>query len=122
VSIHSPNKARISRLSLIRHGIWWWADDPDNPFGFALLACPRISRTDKMGSLVYLYTMEEAVDWKYPKLIAREDCDSPLSKLGWVIHRGGDETNWTLPGRLHPSVTIKLIRKNIIHYNRVTKK
>ena len=111
------NRTQFWRLSIIRKGIWWWADDADNPFGYALLACPRISNTRRIGSFVYLYTLDEASSWTYPQLIARERSSSPLSKVGWVIYHDKHNTKWTLPGRLLPEVSVKLIRKNIVKYN-----
>ena len=111
------NRTQFWRLSIIRKGIWWWADDADNPFGYALLSCPRMSQTRRLGSLVYLYTVDEASDWTYPALIAKERGVSPLSRLGWIIYHDSNRTKWTLPERLTPNVSIKLIRKNIVKYN-----
>jgi hypothetical protein len=116
------NKVALWRQALIRKGVWWWADDTDNPFGHALLACPRISSTSHLGSMVYLYTLEEAYEWSFPKLIARERSPSPMSKVGWLIYHGNKVTNWTLPPRLTPNVTAKLIRKRVVKYNKGLKK
>ena len=115
----TANKTQLKRLSAVRKGIWWWADDKDNPFGYAILACPRISRVKNLTSMVYLYNLTEAVDWAYPKMIARERSPYKISRLGWVIYYHKNCTKWTLPDRFVPDVTAKLVRKNIIEYNRL---
>ena len=117
------NKTQLWRTALIRKRIWWWADDPDNPFGVALLACPRISPLkSKVESLVYLYTIDEASSWSYPKLIARERGKSKFAKIGWAIYNGKNPTDWTLPDRLNPNVIVKLIRVRMVRYNRNLKR
>lgn len=91
----------LHKISVYMEGLWWYADDADNPFGVAVLVVPNGDRG------AYLYTLAEA--WRLLKLKQKEpsqleaipSSNPVLNKFGWGIRRNGKLMNVSLPVRLY---------------------
>jgi len=92
----------LYKLSIYMQGVWWYADDDDNPFDVAMLVCPD---GDKM---TYLYTLRGAQiqfvrTEKTPSKLwaAPNKRNSIMDKFGWRICKDDTPINYMLPPRLY---------------------
>jgi len=121
---HHMTKSELKRsmigfLANRLRGLWWWADDEDNPFGVALLVCPHPAKPAHFHhppAHAELYTFQEACDKNdekevTPKFVATHDRRLPLSIVGWVIRENGRLTTWTLPPRFEYDNAIEEITR-----------
>jgi hypothetical protein len=94
-------ESELHNIAIYMNGLWWFADDADNPFGVAVLVVPNGDRG------AYLYTLAEA--WRQMKLKKKEpsqleaipSSNSVLNKFGWGIRRNGKLMSVSLPVRLY---------------------
>lgn len=99
--IEEVTEKELYKLSVYMQGVWWYADDEDNPFGIALLVCPD---GDQM---TYLYTLSGAraqlkARTKEPStLCAGPSKNAALNKFGWGIRQNGKPIAFSLPVRLY---------------------
>jgi len=113
---------RLKRFSYYYRGIWWWADEVDNPYGIALLVCPQkierrignavwVSKKD-MPYVVYLYTFKELErQVGKPRLIARKRKQHIEDIIGWPIFENKKKTSWILPERFETQNLMPIIKE-----------
>ena len=105
-------------------GLWWWANDRDNPFLVPLLAIPKPSKK-RTKMAVYLYSIDELErKVKTPSLISKDNRTALLHLAGWPIYQDGTLLSWTLPERLQCDMLVDRVMKLISQRkkSRVTQK
>ena len=102
----------LYKLSIYMQGVWWYADDDDNPFDVAMLVCLD---GDKM---TYLYTLRGAqiqfvrTEKTPSKLWAAPSKKNPImDKFGWRIWKDDAPINYMLPPRLYNDAVRDLLQQ-----------
>lgn len=102
----------LYKLSVYMQGVWWYADDDDNPFGVAMLVCPDEDKA------TYLYTLRGAQIQLRDRVKVHSDIwaapnkkNPMMDKFGWRIWQKDAPINYMLPPRLYNDAVRDLLQQ-----------